>query len=220
MLKFNVTTKKFYNKWIYKVTIMLPGVAIYRLHSLDAIPLLDFDSPKNTYSTIARAAANRKEIIALSQFLSRWDRDLWSKRIERSTIDIYTNEKEMYHSLRAEFEESVSAVSEPNEKNLDILNHTGSVVVKKLPHNKYVYKAFLLPHKIKSKEDKLSYIDWIDTQGDRILISPIVREWFIKTDYNWDRRYVLVEDSQTLMLLKLRNSEALGRIYDYVISDK
>ena len=199
---------------------MLPGVAIYRLHSLDSIPLLDFNSSKNTYSTIARAAANREEIIALSQFLSRWDRDLWSKRIERSTIDIYTNEKEMYYSLRAEFEESVSAVSEPDEKNLDILNHTGSVVVKKLPHNKYVYKAFLLPHKIKSKEDKLSYIDWIDTQGDRILISPIVREWFIKTDYNWDRRYVLVEDSQTLMLLKLRNSEALGRIYDYVISDK
>jgi hypothetical protein len=126
----------------------------------------------------------------------------------------------MYHSLRAEFEESVSAVSEPDEKNLDILTHTGSVVVKKLPHNKYVYKAFLLPHKIKSKEDKQSYLDWIDTQGDRILISAIVRDWFIKTDYNWDRRYVLVEDSQTLMLLKLRNSEALGRVYDYVVSDK
>jgi hypothetical protein len=199
---------------------MLPGVAIYRLHSLDSIPLLDFNSSKNTYSTIARAAANREEIIALSQFLSRWDRDLWSKRIERSTIDIYTNEKEMYYNLRAEFEESVFAISEPDEKNLDILNHTGSVVVKKLPHNKYVYKAFLLPHKIKSKEDKQSYLDWIDTQGDRILISAVVKEWFIKTDYNWDRRYVLVEDSQTLMLLKLRNSEALGRIYDYVVSDK
>ena len=57
-------------------------------------------------------------------------------------------------------------------------------------------------------------------QGGRILISPIVKDWFIKTEYNWDRRYVLVEDSQTLLLLKLRNSEALGRIYDYVISDK
>jgi hypothetical protein len=219
MLKLNVTTKKFYNKWIYKVTIMLPGVAIYRLHSLDSIPLLDFNSSKNTHSTIARAAANREEIIALSQFLSRWDRDLWSKRIERSTIDIYTNEKEMYYNLRAEFEESVFAISEPDEKNLDILNHTGSVVVKKLPHNKYVYKAFLLPHKIKSKEDKLSYIDWIDTQGDRILISPIVREWFIKTDYNWDRRYVLVDDDKTLLMLRLKNSNVVGTVYNLVLEN-
>jgi hypothetical protein len=126
----------------------------------------------------------------------------------------------MYLKLRTNFEDIVYSASEPDENNLDVLENTGSVVVKKLPHDKYHYKAFLLPHKIKDKADKRSYLDWIETQGDRILISNIVKEWFIKTDYNWDRRYVLVEDSQTLMLLKLRNPEVLGRIYDYVISDK
>ncbi len=220
MLKVNTTTRKFYNKWIYKVTLHIPGVAIYRLHKLEDIPFINFHVERNVYSTFAKAAAHKEEIIKLSYFLMAWGQDLWAKRIERSTIDIYTNEKTMYNNLRTNFEDIVSAASEPDENNLSILENTGSVIVKKLPHDKYHYKAFLLPHKIKDRADKQSYLDWIETQGDRILISPVVKDWFIKTDYNWDRRYVLVEDNQTLMLLKLRNPEALGRIYDYVISDK
>lgn len=220
MLKFNITSRKFYNKWVYKVTIHLPGVAIYRLHKLEDIPFVNYEQPRNTFSTIARAAANKHDIIRLSYFLVNWDSTLWAKRIERSSIDIYTNDKDLYNKLRSEFDDLITAVSEPDQKNLNVLTNTGSVIVKKLPHNKYLYKAFLLPHKIKDRADKQSYLDWIATQGDRILISDIVKEWFIKTDYNWDRRYVLVEDSQTLMMLKLRNPEVLGRIYDYVISDK
>lgn len=195
-------------------------MAIYRLHKLEDIPLLNFNVDRNVYSTFAKAAANKHEIIKLSYFLMAWPQSQWGKRIERSNIDIYTNDKDMYTRLMADFENLVSSVSEPDANNLDVLENTGSVIVKKLPHDKYHYKAFLLPHKIKDRADKQTYLDWIETQGDRILISPVVKDWFIKTDYNWDRRYVLVEDNQTLMLLKLRNPEALGRIYDYVVSDK
>jgi hypothetical protein len=42
----------------------------------------------------------------------------------------------------------------------------------------------------------------------------------MKTDWNWDRRYVLVEDKNTLMLLRLRNSEVVGSVYEFVLSDK
>ena len=74
--------------------------------------------------------------------------------------------------------------------------------------------------RIRSKIDKRIYVEWIKGQHDRILISDAVKEWFVHTDWNWDRRYVLIEDSQTLLMLKLRNPEAIGRVYDYVISDK
>jgi hypothetical protein len=53
-----------------------------------------------------------------------------------------------------------------------------------------------------------------------VLISEVVKDWFIKTEWNWDRRYIFVEDAQTLLMLKLRNAEAIGRIYDYIIIDK
>jgi hypothetical protein len=220
MLKANITNRRFYNKWLYKVTLNIPGVAIFRQNSLEKIPLLNFDGQKHTHSTMARASLHRQELIALSSFLLRWDNELWSKRIECSSIDIYTNDKTMYTDLFLTFEEIACARSEPNEKDLDLLENTGSIIVKKLPHNRYAYKAFLLPHKIKDRKDKKEYVNWITGQNNRILISDAVKEWFITTDWNWDRRYVLIEDSQTLLMLKLRNPEALGRIYDYVISDK
>jgi hypothetical protein len=220
MLKADTTNRRFYNKWLYKVTLHIPGVAIFRQNSLEKIPLLNFDGQKHTHSTMARASLHRQELIALSSFLLKWNSDLWSKRIECSAIDIYTNDKTMYNDLFLTFEEMACARSEPNEKDLDLLENTGSIIVKKLPHNKYAYKAFLLPHKIKDRKDKKEYVNWIAGQHNRILISDAVKEWFIKTDWNWDRRYVLIEDSQTLLMLKLRNPEVLGRIYDYVISDK
>jgi hypothetical protein len=220
MLKADTTNRRFYNKWLYKVTLHIPGVAIFRQNSLEKIPFLNFDGQKHTHSTMARASLHRQELIALSSFLLKWDSELWSKRIECSAIDIYTNDKTMYNDLFLTFEEMVCARSEPNEKDLDLLENTGSIIVKKLPHNRYAYKAFLLPHKIKDRKDKKEYVNWITGQNNRILISDAVKEWFIKTDWNWDRRYVLIEDSQTLLMLKLRNPEVLGRIYDYVISDK
>jgi len=221
MLKANITSRKFYNKWLYKVTLHIPGVAVFRLNSLEQIPFLNYAGQKHSsHSTMARAALHQQELIALSSFLLKWDSELWSKRIECSAIDIYTNDKTMYDELFVNFEEIVCARSEPNEKDLDLLENTGSIIVKKLPHNRYAYKAFLLPHKIKDRKDKKEYVNWIIGQNNRILISDAVKEWFIKTDWNWDRRYVLIEDSQTLLMLKLRNPEAIGRIYDYVISDK
>ena len=220
MLKADTTNRRFYNKWLYKVTLHIPGVAIFRQNSLEKIPLLNFDGQKHSHSTMARASLHRGELIALSSFLLKWDSELWSKRIECSAIDIYTNDKTMYNDLFLTFEEMACARSEPNEKDLDLLENTGSIIVKKLPHNRYAYKAFLLPHKIKDRKDKKEYVNWITGQNNRILISDAVKEWFIKTDWNWDRRYVLIEDSQTLLMLKLRNPEVLGRIYDYVISDK
>jgi hypothetical protein len=169
---------------------------------------------------MGRAALHKQELIALSVFLSKWDSELWAKRIEYNSVDLYTNDKTLYEELSLNFEEFVSSRSEPNECDLDILEHTGSIIVKKLPHDKYAYKAFLLPHKLKDRQDKREYVNWISGQSDRILISDVVKEWFVATDWNWDRRYVLIEDSQTLLMLKLRNPEVLGRVYDYVISDK
>jgi len=40
------------------------------------------------------------------------------------------------------------------------------------------------------------------------------------TEWNWDRRYMYVEDEMTLLMIKMRSSEVLGRIYEYHIIDK
>jgi hypothetical protein len=79
MLKANTTNRKFYNKWLYKVTLNIPGVAVFRLNSLEKIPFLNYAGQKHSHSTMARAALHKQELIALSSFLLKWDSELWSK---------------------------------------------------------------------------------------------------------------------------------------------
>ena len=67
---------------------------------------------------------------------------------------------------------------------------------------------------------KKRYIDWLKTQMPRVTCTSAVEKWFLATDWNWDRRYILVEDDQTMLMMKLRNAEVVGKIYNFVISDK
>ena len=198
----------------------MPGVAIFRQYKLEEIPTLELTPNSNVNSIRTRAANNKKNIIALATFLAEWEPLTWAKRIESSNIDIYTNDPGIYQQLLEKFEPLVWGCCEPDKNNLDILENTGSIVAKKFPHDKYHYKAYLLPHRVKNKESKRELVEWIDGQSGRILISDSVKDWFISTEYNWDRRYVLVEDEYTLLMLKLRSSDSLGRVYNYVISDK
>ena len=220
MLKPKQTTRKFYNKWLYKVTLNIPGVALFRLHKLEDIPFLKFDSGNRPHSLMAKATANKEFIIHLSKVLVEFDKDLWAKRIENSSIDIYTNTPEIFETVLEEMKDVVYSCFAPSDTDKNILESSGSIVAKKLPHGRYAFKAFLLPHKLKDRVEKQRYLDWIDQQGEKIRISKTVKDWFITTEWNWDRRYILVEDEATLLMLKLRNAELLGRVYDYVISDK
>jgi hypothetical protein len=102
----------------------------------------------------------------------------------------------------------------------DFLDQKKTIISTKLPHNKYKYKVFLQPHKVTSTDEKIRWINWLDTQADRVLISKSVKDWFISTKWNWDRRYLYVEDEQTLLVLKMKNPEALGSIYSYAVLDK
>jgi hypothetical protein len=57
-------------------------------------------------------------------------------------------------------------------------------------------------------------------QGDKIRMSKVVKAWFMYTDWNWDRRYLLVEDTPTLLMLQMRSGDAVGKVYEYAVVDK
>jgi len=221
MLKIKNTTRKFYNKWLYKVSLRIPGVSIFRMHSHESIIaesyLAGISSPNSISS---KARANKVMLSKLAIFFSSWNSTEWSKRIESNTLDLYTNDKQFYNAVLIEFEDNVSVGYEPASDDLEKLENTGTIIASKLPHDQYRYKVYLMPHKIQDTAVKKEFTEWCDTQSPRIRISPVVKQWFIDTKWNWDRRYVLVEDQHTLLMLKLRNSEAIGRIYEYVIRDK
>ncbi len=222
-MKTQKTNRKFYNKWIYKVSLQIKGSSIFRTHSLDDIRefCLAPSPEKPNYSLHARAWQNRDQILELTEFLLNQKSTIWTKRIENVFMDFYTNDRNFYEELSLKFESAMLHRFEPDPTTLDLLDTPQTILATKLPHNRYHYKVYLLPHKMAGdKESKKKYVDWLKTQDPRITCTPAVQKWFIKTDWNWDRRYVLVEDEHTLLMLKLRNSEVVGRVYNYIISDK
>jgi hypothetical protein len=163
---------------------------------------------------------NSKSLIDICSFLNATPTEDWTKRIETHQLDFYTNDRALYDSFCRKFNKIIIQQFEPSEDTLELLKNQYTTIVKKLPHNKYRYKAFLRPHKMKGDSDaKQSYINWINSQGEKILMSDVVKAWFLYTDWNWDRRYLLVEDTATLLMLQMRSGDAIGKVYEYVFPD-
>ena len=217
-MKTKVSKKKFYNKFDYKVTLQIEGCGSLRYHSIkDSKQWLEDGSlPKFYLSDRVKLAViqNKDILICLCDVLLKYNQDIWHKRIEGDSIDIYTSNKDLVDELQTSLVNKVTCVFEPGNDEVK----PGTIKVKKLPGDTYNYRVYLLPHKLRDKEEeKEKYVSWIKNQNNRIKITESVEKWFYKTQWNWDPRYVLVDEESTLLMLKLRNPELVGRIYRFVI---
>lgn len=222
--KIKSTNRKFYGKWLYKVTLAINGCVMLRQFSMDMVKefCLGPEPKKKAYSWRITEWRNRGEIYALCVFLESHDKTQYATRIERNNIDLYTNDVNFYNQAAQQFALQVKHCFEPAAASADLLNlHKNCIAVKKLPKDRYHYRVYLLPHKMANdRAAKTKYIDWLKTQRPRVTCTESIEKWFLATDWNWDRRYVLVEDEQTLLMMKLRNAEVVGKIYNFMVSDK
>ena len=219
--KTKITNKKFYNKWVYKVSLKQKSANIFRTYDLNR--LIDYctsgdrdDHPQ--YSTAYKSWDHRSDLLKIALFLQSVPQDIYQKRIENINIDIYTNDVDFYNKASIEFEDILIQRYEPAAGSESTLDQAQVIIGKKLPHGKYQYRVYLLPHKMgDDKIAKQQYVNWLKSQDPKITCTKAIEKWFIDTSWNWDRRYILVEDDHTLLLLKLRNTEVVGRIYNYII---
>ena len=217
------TSRKFYKKWVYKIGLKIEGCVLLRgrpIHAVKAVFGQDMDEKVFYPQWRNRSYVDRQGIIRFCDFMEKFPTDSYAVRIENNRLDVYTNDQDLYETLSLTCEENIIHRFYPDTDNLRLLNSSPHViVVNKLPKNRYNYRVYLLPHKM-VREDKDKYIDWIKAQGSRITCTPALERWFFTTDWNWDRRYVLVEDEATVLMMKLRNAEVVGTVYKFVISDK
>jgi hypothetical protein len=224
MIQFKKTNKSFYGKWLYKISLKLAGSSVIRHRTTEDLVKL-FNNNENQKlainSLLFKAINNKDQILKLSNFLEKFDKQTYTVRHETDIFDFYTNNLDSFNELMLEFNNVVRLVCSPESgAEESLLQQKKNIIVKKYPHDRYRYRVFLLPHKITDTKEKLHFLQWINAQNERIRLTTAVYDWFLNTRWNWDRRYVLVEDQNTLLMLKLKNSEAVGGIYDYVIADK
>ena len=219
-MKTLTTTKKFYDKWLYKVTI---DVSQY------SAALLNFNKFRNRMKEFCENGSywwsftkyqqnllklHKDAIIELVDFVDMYPKTDWSARTEYD-ISIFTNDVDMYNAMCAKF--TVIERWEPDLTN-PILDTPNVISVKKLPYGKYRFKVFLKPHKILDPAEKQEYIKWMNTQVPRITFSEAIQDWIMYTRWSGDARYILVEDEQTLLMLRMRNQAIIGRIYEHVVT--
>lgn len=223
MLPAKPTSRKFYNKWLYKITLCIGGASVLRYELSRVHEYCNEDRANVGHWTWQNRAAEDKEfILNLVGFLISKDKSIWSKRVERNFVDFYTSDKAFFNELSQLAAERIRHRFEPTGQSLDILEISPtSIAVEKYPHDRYKHKVYLLPHKMNGNiEEKTKYISWLQKQVPKLTCTEAIANWFLKTDWNWDRRYILVEDEAMLLMLKLRNSEVMGRVYNYVLCDK
>jgi len=221
MLKQQLTNRKFYNKWLYKVSLDIQGVSIYRMKTISGT--IEFLTNQEKHRgilglTLNYALNNKENLIKLSNFLLTLEGEYF-QRIERNQIDFYTNDAVLHAKIEKTFADRVRLSYVPRTSMLEELDTNKYIICRKLPHKKYKYKVYLLPHKIKNIDEKRQYIDWLSA-NNKVHISFSTAKWFIQTEWYWDRRYIYVEDAASMLLVQMRCAAAMGRVYEYLISDK
>lgn len=201
-MKIKIVKRKFYNKWNYKISFYIEGSSFSRFIRSDYRDRID------------------PCYFQISNRLSNLSKDQYAKRVERNTTDLYFNDKSLFDEFYTSFKDNVqnAFMINPELENFSSINN--AIISKKYPHDRYKFKVFLQPHRIKDYKEKKDFLNWLDTQNSAIYITTTVKNWFLKTDWNWDRRYMYVENEQTLLMLRLRKADAIGTVYNYVLTDK
>lgn len=221
------TTKKFYNKWLYKVTLDIPGISATRIFSKSEV--LEFlagpaPAPAPGRWLFSRSKYilwnNKQDVLDLFGVLSGYEEKKdYGTRVENCWIDIYTNDENLYHTLSHKFSAILVHRYEPKPGTVELLEER-VCVVEKLPKGRYQYRVYLTPHKVRDRDSKESFIAWMKEQRPRVTFTDAVESWFRYSNINWDRRYVLVEDEGTLLMMRLKNTQAVGKVNKYVLTDK
>ena len=101
-LKTKLTNRKFYGKWLYKVSLLLDGCVMLRTYAVEDIPAMlnTYNEEESAYFVSHRkAVANKDSIINLCEGLAAHTKDTYALRVERSRLDIYTNDVDFYEEL-------------------------------------------------------------------------------------------------------------------------
>jgi len=219
------TKKKFYNKFIYKVTLDAPGSRALRWYSISQLATLDLSAAsKRTYSwqeeIVKTVSNNSKFWLDLTGIVLGFKKELWRKRLEGENLDIYTNDSDLYNKLCNTFPDRIVLRYAPKKGTEQLLlDNDKEILCNEIPHGKYNYRVYLYPHKIDS-QTKVKVCDWFKRQGDKTSFSKSIEKWLLNTKENWDRRYVLIDNESTILMLRLLSSEVIGQTHKYVKHDK
>lgn len=228
------TKKKFYNKYIYKISLRLPGA--YSLRTLSHQEILDFatglrpppQSDESMFSTSTWRTKNAQSIvehgktwISFLGIINTVPKNEVTIRIETDILDVYTNNKILYETLCHEFANITRNRHEPAPGMKDTLLYSDQeIFVKELPHGMYNYQVDLKSPKSLTFNELESLADWCRSRNPAIAFTDATYSWLLKRDVFNTRRWIYVDNDSTLLMLRLRCNDLIGTVRKYVKTGK
>ena len=228
------TKKKFYNKYIYKVSLRLEGA--YALRTLGHQEILDFATglrppPQSDDTMITTQSWRTKNAHSILKHGKTWisflgiintvPKNEATIRIETNILDVYTNNKTLYKTLCYEFSDITRNRHEPAPGMKDtLLDSNQEIFVKELPHSMYNYQVDLkTPTSLKYNE-LVSLAEWCKSRKPAIAFTDATYNWLLKRDVYNTRRWIYVDTESTLLMLRLRCNDLLGTVRKYIKTGK
>ncbi|MEN6293834.1 MAG: hypothetical protein ABFD07_17690 [Methanobacterium sp.] len=199
----------------------LNGATAFRHYSVSTLQTMIENRVFSSSWYVSKLSETQEHSLKIIDSLIQYDKTDYSIRVESDILDIYTNNKDLYDVLSNNLSDILRYRCEPSPLSATDLEDANVILTKKLPQDKYQFRMYLKPHKMAGDIDgKRRYLNWLKLQMPRVTCTESIESWFLRTDWNWDRRYILVEDDATLMLLQMRDPEVCGRVYKFVLHDK
>jgi len=213
LLKYE-TTKLFYNKYLYSLSVNSELTPIFRNKNFKyACTVLDkLQADFEAGRPLIRSFGRYEAPILLEHFLDA--RTIYNEltryknsyllRCENRHLNLYTNDISFLHKLSNKCKHAKS-LYQPAKKHLEFIkNNTNTIIVK---NSKYGYKitfgSNLVPDTLGS---------WLEANRDKVKFSNMLLEDLKKNQKYMNGRYIYITNDKVLILFKILAGECIQRI--------
>ena len=225
------TKKKFFNQYLYKVTVYVPGGRLMYDSKFTADTAMDLIHQRVEYSKINNYSSWMRHHVlktvkllqdARVDQLTYWqDKKLNSEaldiklRVEEPHLSIYSNnESQLFSLIQNNYSDRLLEVHTPiNDLVAKQLNN-GEIFLKKV-HN-YQYKIVLRECRIEDLNQKLNLLDYLYNLQDDVRLTKSVKRNLSSRNRYFNGGYFYAKDDKILTFINLISPNIIAGIYKII----
>ena len=213
-VKFLYTRKKFYNQYLYKIEIYAPAcrLAVDERESVEymlARRKIWSTRSSNQFQSEMSNSGNQGQLEYL-RYIKKVYKDVIKVRVEEPYISFYSNDESvLYDIARQDPLRRVYSICGPKNDQAEKVLEKGEIIASK--HAKYQYKILLRYAKVPINT-KIQILDYLDSLGDVVKITPSCRRFLASQHAYWSS-YFYCNDPSLVTFISLISPDIISGIY-------
>jgi hypothetical protein len=217
--------KLFYGKWPYKISTKVPGGSLLRSVGIEGAKEY-CSNDKNPlefggyYSFIYRRVISKADLLKYINLIEPYigmNKNI-QFRMEYNTVNIYTNDYDLYLDMQTQLYEYVISVTEPEttEELNTLLDSNKLVICDKYPHREYQFKVYF--KNTMPASCRTSLHNWATKyQNGQIYINRGTARFLSQSRRYYGEYYFYLKDKKMVPMLVLAAQGNVRKIEEFVL---